>query len=123
MTERKPFATAIPDPWKQDLNPDAGAGINDPQVGPSDQQETIPAADLKAVFALYPNLSDDELRHIPILKPGTRLKPGARYLDLRTPGSEFSGRGDMEATADHLYVAKDEVDYELWNKLIGKQPR
>jgi hypothetical protein len=121
MTERKPFATGpdVPPEWKQDLNPNAGAGINYGNVGPQDEIETVPAADLKAVYALYPRLTDDELRRIPILPPGTRLEQGATYLDLRTPGAEFTGRGDMQATEDHLYVAKKDVDYQLWNKLLG----
>ena len=32
---------------------------------------------------------------------------------------EFTALGSMEAGTDDWYVAKDAVDYQLWNRLIG----
>ena len=39
--------------------------------------------------------------------------PGAFAAAPDTPG------GDQEATAESRYVPKSEVDYQLWNRLIG----
>jgi len=51
---------------------------------------------------------------------GTRLKQGDVYCDLR-----FVERGELvahgeEEVHDELLVPKHSVDYEIWNKLIGK---
>ncbi len=65
-------------------------------------------------------LTDDALKAIPVLWPGTRLEQGGVYIDLSDPHRrEFKAMGDMVADADHWYVPKDSVDYELWNRLIG----
>jgi hypothetical protein len=55
-----------------------------------------------------------------VTAPGTRLEQGATYVDLRDPGrGEFTATGGMAAGPDDWYVAKDTVDYQLWNRLIG----
>lgn len=60
------------------------------------------------------------MRQIPILKPGTRLKQGATYINLNDPArQEFTGMGDMQADENNLFVPKDEVGYLIWNRLIG----
>jgi hypothetical protein len=65
-------------------------------------------------------ITDDGLKQIPVLPDGARLEQGATYIDLRDPHRrEFTATGDMVAERDHWYVAKDSVDYELWNRLIG----
>ncbi|HVG00957.1 MAG TPA: hypothetical protein VND68_14045 [Chloroflexia bacterium] len=51
---------------------------------------------------------------------GSRLEQNATYIDLRTHDrEEFTARGDMEAGPENWYVPKTEVDYQLWNRLIG----
>src|ERR671924_21367 len=51
---------------------------------------------------------------------GPRLEQGATYVDLQDEGlEEFSATGDMEAGPGNWYVPKSEVDYQLWNRLIG----
>ncbi len=111
-----------PEEWRRDLNPDAMAGQNQ---GPTERQlagDVTTAYDLKAIHRHLADLSDDELRRIPVLPPGTRLQQGATYIDLRAlQPQEFKAMGGQEADAEHWYVPKSEVDYPLWNKLIGVQ--
>ena len=67
-----------------------------------------------------PGFSDDELKQITILPPGSRLEQGAVYIDLHDARrEEIKARGDMEAGPQNLYVPKTEIDYQLWNRLIG----
>ena len=52
--------------------------------------------------------------------PGTRLQQGATYVNLqRLEEGEFTAAGFMEVGPDDWIVPKDEVDYLLWNHLIG----
>ena len=109
-----------PAQWRDDLNPDALAGQN---VGPaSSQQEKAArtAHDIKDLHRRYSGLADDDLRQIPVLPEGTRLQQGATYFDLNdVDRGEFTATGDMTAGPENYYVPKDEVDYQLWNRLIG----
>src|SRR5437773_2941661 len=76
--------------------------------------------DLKDAHRMLEGFTDDALKQIPVLWPGTRLEQGAVYIDVRDPHRrEFKAMGDMVADSDHWYVAKHAVDYELWNRLIG----
>ncbi len=86
------------------------------------EPEVSTAFDLKEVQEHLFGLTSDELKRIPILPAGTRLKQGATYLDLNDPNREqFSAMGNQEASADNWYVPKSEVDHELWNLLTGVQ--
>ena len=78
------------------------------------------AYDIKDAHRLLEGITNDGLQQIPVLAPGTRLEQGSAYIDLRDPHRrEFKAVGDMLADGDHWYVAKANVDYELWNRLIG----
>jgi hypothetical protein len=78
------------------------------------------AYDVKEVHRMLEGLTDDALKQIPVLWPGERLEEGGVYIDLRDPHRrEVKATGGMLADADHWYVPKDNVDYELWNRLIG----
>ena len=51
---------------------------------------------------------------------GSRLEQGATYVDLQDPQlREIKAMGNMEAGPNNWYVPKSEVDYQLWNRLIG----
>ena len=70
----------------------------------------------------HSRFSEDELKQIPILPSGSRLRQGATYVDLRDPSRhEFTALGNTEAGPGNRYVAKDSVDYVIWNRLIGVQ--
>ena len=109
-----------PQEWRGDLNPDALAGQN---VGPSsaeDEKGARTAHDVKELHRRLRGFTDDQLKQIPVLARGTRLEQGATYVDLNDPDArEFTATGEMEAGRDNWYVPKSEVDYQLWNRLIG----
>ena len=121
MTERTHQAgEQHPDEWRQDLNPNANAGINASDVGANPEQAAISAYEIKEAHELLQDFTRDELRRIVILPPGSRLKQGATYINLKDPARrEFTGSPDTEVDADSWYVPKSEVDYQLWNRLIG----
>lgn len=109
-----------PEEWRQDLNPDAMAGQNR-GLGEAHLATEAPTAyEVKDVHRQFHGFTDDELKRIPVLPPGTRLEQGAVYVDLQDLGlREFKALGNMSAEAGHYIVPKSEVDYQLWNRLIG----
>jgi hypothetical protein len=60
---------------------------------------------------------DDELQRISLLPRGHRLEQGATYFDL-CDGREFRSTADQVVARDGCVVAKSDVDYELWNRLL-----
>jgi hypothetical protein len=109
-----------PEPWRSDLNPNAMAGQNVGVAGPHPELDARTAYDLKDLHRRLSEFRDDELKSLPVLPPGSRLEQGATYVDLRDPDcQEFTALGNMEAGRDNWYVPKDQVDYQLWNRLIG----
>jgi hypothetical protein len=110
-----------PQPYQQDLNPDASKGLNYGRVGPHPEKDGPRTAfDVKEAHRRLHDLTDDLLKQIPILPAGSRLEQDASYFDIADPDrGEFKANGDMEAGPGNLYVPKSEVDYQLWNRLIG----
>jgi len=109
-----------PEEWQRDLNPDALAGQN---LGPETAQvakDAPTAYEVKDVHRQFHGFSDDELKRIPILPAGTRLEQGTTYIDLQDESlSEFTATAGMVAGPGNWFVPKSEVDYQLWNRLIG----
>jgi hypothetical protein len=104
-----------PPEWERDLNPDRMAGQN---IGiPSD----LPTAyDFKELHDTLTDFANDELRQIPVVPPGGRLKQGATYLDLCSSGrDEFTATGEMAAAPGDRLVPKGDVPYTIWNRLRG----
>jgi hypothetical protein len=110
------------DQYDRDLDPDGMAGRNVAGEGPdpvrsSDGVRT--AYDVKEVHRRLHDLTDDELKTIPIVAEGTRLQQGATYVDLLGDRREMTATGEMSATKGTAFAPKDSVDYQLWNRLIG----
>lgn len=108
--------------WDRDLRPDSAAGANQGLAGnhPAKADGVRTAYDIKRLHNRLHEFTDDELKEIPVLPVGTRLEQNATYLDLRRgDAQEFTGRGDMEVAPDMWLVPKSEVDYQLWNRLLG----
>lgn len=104
------------------LNPAHAAGQNAGASASSDREVPLRTAyDEKRVHrALADRFSDEELKQIPIVPPGSRLQQGATYLDLAADRpAELRPNGGVEARDGQLYVAKDRVPYWIWNRLIG----
>jgi hypothetical protein len=107
-----------PERYRHDLNPNPTAGQNHGPLGNSPSATT--AYDVKDVHQTWRDLSDADLKQLPVVPEGERLKQGAVYLDLNDPGrGEIKALGNMEAGREHRYVAKQDVPYPLWNALIG----
>jgi hypothetical protein len=109
-----------PDQWRHDLNPEPLGGQNVGQSAPIDGQGARSAYDDKAVHNALREFTDDALDSIPVLTEGSRLKQGATYVDLHDQSrAELKARGDLVVGPGQWLVAKDSVDYQLWNRLIG----
>jgi hypothetical protein len=108
-----------PDEYQQDLNPDRMAGQN---IGPdaADAERTRTAYDVKTLHRALSDWPDDELKRIPVVPEGERLRQGARYMNLcdRDRG-EVTATGEMRADAADAWVPKDAVPYPTWNRLRG----
>lgn len=111
-----------PDKWQRDLNPNPNAGLNAGMQGSLPEKSAANAYDLKDVHRYLEGFTDDELRQIRVLPPGSRLKQGATYVDLLdSECKEFTAMGGMEVGSDNWYVPKTETSYEIWNRLTGVQ--
>ena len=109
-----------PEEYKKDLSPNAMAGQNIGSQAAQAEKSARTAYDLKPVHNRLDHLLDNDLKQIPVLEEGTRLKQGATYFDLNHPErGEITATGEMIAEADNWYVAKSDVHYNLWNLLIG----
>ena len=106
--------------YDADLRPGHGAGVNDGIAAPHPEKDGATAYDHKGAHDRLGSFTDDDLKQITVVPEGSRLEQGATYLDLMDPeGKEFTALGGQVAGPDHLYVAKSEVDYEIWNRLRG----
>jgi hypothetical protein len=75
----------------------------------------------KDLAELLPQLSDDELGRLAVMDPGTPLPQGSVFLDLNALGKgPFKAIGGHEAAPGQRLIAKSETDYELWNRLAGR---
>lgn len=107
-----------PPDWQGDLSPDHLAGQNVGGQTGDLEQGLRTAYDVKPLHRQMSDWQDDDLKQIPLLREGERLQQGATYLDLEDPErGEIRAMGDMEAGA--AFVPKDQVPYQLWNRLRG----
>jgi hypothetical protein len=123
MSRDKPQVESMnkhPEPYQHDLNPDAMAGQNI-GIGEAQPAKQGPTAyDVKPVHERLRQFSDDELKQLRLLPSTSRLEQGATYLDLNSLDlGEFTATGDMHVGPKHWLVAKKDVHYELWNRLLG----
>ncbi len=104
--------------FEQDLRPDNLAGENHGLRNPSTVDFSHSAEDIKGLHTRLADLTDDELKSIVIVKAGSRLEQGAKYIDLNhLEQGEFVAMSNMTAEPGHFYVPKKETDYVLWNRL------
>jgi hypothetical protein len=69
----------------------------------------------------FQDLSDDELGRLAIIDPGTPLPQGSVFLALNDlKAGPFKAIGGQEAKPGQQLIAKSETDYELWNRLAGR---
>lgn len=109
-----------PEEWRRDLNPEPLAGQNVGIQGHRYGNDMILAVDVKDLHERLSGFSSDDLRQIPLLRPGTRFEQNATYINLRdAQPREFTGRAGEEVGQHDWIVPKTEVGYQLWNRLIG----
>jgi hypothetical protein len=90
------------------------------QLGGHADESEAAVAD-KVLHERLPGLDSDELARLAVLEPGVRLEQGGVYLDLnRIADGPFKALGGHEASAANRYIAKRDTDYELWNRLAGR---
>jgi hypothetical protein len=68
------------------------------------------------------DLTKEERERLTILAEGTPLDGGSTYLDLDDPGAgPFTAKDGQTAEPGRRLVSKRDTDYELWNRLVGRQ--
>jgi hypothetical protein len=83
------------------------------------EPKTRPASELKDLVRVLRDFTSDELRQIRVVVPGSRLAPGATYLDVRAPsGGPFVAPEESHAGKDSWFVPKADVTPPLWNRLL-----
>ena len=84
-------------------------------------EESTPADADKRLHQTLDMLSGEELNRLAVLEEGVALDQGAVYLDLNDLGrGPFKALGGTQAGRGDRIVAKRDVDYELWNRLVGQ---
>lgn len=84
-------------------------------------EEALHSPESKEVYDLLPEMTTDEWRRVRLVPRGERLKTGGVYFDLR-----FPDRGELVATGEEtvgdsdLLIAKKEIDFVIWGKLVGR---
>ena len=107
--------------WNRELHPNDRAGLNDGSDVSARGKGMGTAYDVKQIHRALSGIADDDLKQIPVLPEGERLRQGATYIDLLSDSpEEFTAMGGMVAGEGHLYIPKDEVPYTLWILLIGE---
>lgn len=89
----------------------------------SDPAEGMPTAhDFKDLHEKLSQFHTDELKRIFIVPNGTALSQGGVYVDLeRLERGEFTANHGIVAEEGARYVPKSEVDYTIWDRLLGIQ--
>jgi hypothetical protein len=108
------------DQYQQDLNPNPKAGFNIGADGEKPGRFERTAADINTLAQQMAGYSDEDLNRIPVLKPGTRLEQGAKYINLKDPArKEFVGMASDSVDEGDYIVPKSQVGYDLWNRLAS----
>lgn len=102
---------------QEDLRPDDFTGEDHGMQG-QPVEYGLTAYDVKDLYPILADLSNDELKSIPILPLGSVLEQGAKYIDLlHLEQGEFTAMANTVADEEHYYVPKKETDYVIWNRL------
>jgi hypothetical protein len=127
--ERGAMDPARSDPSDSAFNIRGGGGASAAQraqemataAPPGHTDESESAVLDKGLHRSLPELTDDELRRLSVLEPGTQLDQGGVYLDLNhLEAGPITAFGDQVAAPNNRFVSKKETDYELWNRLSGR---
>src|SRR3954467_12809168 len=100
-----------PEPYQQDLNPDASKGLNWGLAGPHPEiNSPRTARDVKDVHRGLSEFTEDELQQIRLMPAGSRLEANATYIDLGdSERREFTAEGREDVREGQYIVPKAEV--------------
>lgn len=86
----------------------------------SSEQRTVESAPARLdLQEMYPELTQDELAHLPILRPGTTLEAGGVYFDLNAPErGPFKALAGQQAGSGNRYIAQRDLDPDLWRRIV-----
>ena len=83
--------------------------------------ESVNAASMKELHNQLNELTSDELSRLAVLETGARLDQGGVYLDLNDLSrGPVQAIGGQTAEQGQRLIAKRDTDYELWNRLAGR---
>jgi hypothetical protein len=89
-----------------------------PHVVP--EPKTRPASEIKRAVRGLRGFTSDELRQIPMIEPGAKLKPAAIYLDVGSSPPRVFVAGDSSFVSEgSLCVPKAAVADPLWKRLLA----
>ena len=104
----------------EDLTANDRAGMNIGMEGQHPEWEGQSGASVKELHTSLADLTNDQLAQLTILPEGSRLKQGAKYLDLEhLDQGEFIATAQMSVEPGQRLVAKHDTDYPLWDRLSG----
>jgi hypothetical protein len=104
----------------EDLTANDRAGMNQGMEGQHPEWYGRSGASIKELHTRLADLTNDQLKQLVILPEGSRLKQGAKYLDLeRLDQGEFVATAGMSVEPGQQLIAKHNTDYLLWDHLAG----
>jgi hypothetical protein len=104
----------------EDLTANNLAGMNHGMEGQHPEWEGRSGASIKDLHTRLAGLTNDQLKQLIILPEGSRLKQGAKYLDLEhLDQGEFVATAGMSVEPGQRLIAKHDTDYLLWDRLAG----
>ena len=108
------------DEFQQDIYAQPKPNLNYGHTGQaSEVASTLNAYEIKELHSQLKGFSKDEMQQITVLPPGTPLNEGTKYVDLMDDGRQvITGATGMTVGNNSYYVAKNEVDYLVWDRLI-----
>jgi hypothetical protein len=109
--KHRPDADAVG--WRQDeFSADLGHGTP-PEPRTTSHHEPVAASGGE--------LTKDERARLTVLAEGTRLEGGSTYVDVDDlAAGPFTAEDGQTAEPGHRLVSKRDTDYELWNRLVGR---
>lgn len=107
------------DEFQQDIYAQPKPNLNYGNTGQaSGAASTLNAYEIKELHSKLKGFSKDEMHQISVLYPGTPLNEGTKYVDLMDDGRQvITGATGMTVENNSYYVAKNEIDYILWERL------
>jgi hypothetical protein len=104
----------------EDLTANDRAGMNIGMEGQHSEWEGRSGASVKELHTSLAGLTNDQLEQLVVLPEGSRLKQGAKYLDLEhLEDGGFIATAGMSVKPGQRLIAKHNTGYLVWDRLSG----